>query len=135
MSKPILSKSLSEFWGKRWNLGFRQLAHDLIFRPLHKHTGVAAAGMLVFVASGLIHDLVISMPARGGYGLPTAYFMLQGLGVTLERSGFGRSLRLQRGPIAWIFMFVVIAAPAFWLFHPPFVRRVIIPFMHAIHAL
>jgi hypothetical protein len=135
MSKPILSKSLSEFWRRRWNLGFRQLAHDLIFRPLHKRTGVAAAGMLVFVVSGLIHDLVISMPARGGYGLPTAYFTLQGLGVTLERSGLGRSLRLQRGPIAWIFMFIVIAAPAFWLFHPPFVRRVIIPFMHAIHAL
>jgi hypothetical protein len=26
----------SEFWGKRWNLGFRQLAHEFIFRPLQK---------------------------------------------------------------------------------------------------
>src|SRR5260370_3425392 len=86
MSKPILSKTLSEFWGKRWNLGFRQLAHDLIFRPLHKRTGVAAAGLLVFFASGLIHDLGISLPARGGYGLPTGYFVLQSLGGTLERS-------------------------------------------------
>jgi alginate O-acetyltransferase complex protein AlgI len=135
MSKPILSRSLSEFWGKRWNLGFRQLAHDLIFRPLHKRTGVAAAGLLVFVASGLIHDLVISLPARGGYGLPTAYFMLQGLGVTLERSGFGRQHGLQTGLTAWIFMLIVSAAPAFWLFHPPFVLRVILPFMRAIHAL
>jgi hypothetical protein len=75
MSKPILSKSLSEFWGKRWNLGFRQLAYDFLFRPLHKHIGVAASSFLVFVASGLIHDLVISLPARGGYGLPTAYFV------------------------------------------------------------
>jgi hypothetical protein len=135
MSKPLLSKSLSEFWGKRWNLGFRQLAHDLIFRPLYKRTGVAAAGLLVFVASGLIHDLVISMPARTGYGLPTGYFVLQGLGVTLERSVLGRQLGLQSGPSAWTFMLVVTAAPAFWLFHPPFVLRVIIPFMRAIHAL
>jgi Membrane bound O-acyl transferase family len=135
MSKPILSKTLSEFWGKRWNLGFRQLAHDLIFRPLHKRTGVAAAGLLVFVASGLIHDLVISLPARGGYGLPTGYFMLQGLGVTLERSALGKWLGLQKGLTAWLFMLIVAAAPAFWLFHPPFVLRVIIPFMHAIHAL
>ena len=97
MSKPILSKTLSEFWGKRWNLGFRQLAHDLIFRPLHRRIGVAAAGLLVFVASGLIHDLVISLPARGGYGLPTGYFILQGLGVTLERSALGRRLGLQKG--------------------------------------
>ncbi len=135
MSKPILSKSLSEFWGKRWNLGFRQLAHDLIFRPLHRRIGVAAAGMLVFVASGLIHDLVISLPARGGYGLPTAYFVLQGLGVTLERSTLGRKLGLQKGLAAWIFLLVVAAGPAFWLFHPPFVQRVILPFMRAVHAL
>ena len=135
MSKPILSKTLSEFWSKRWNLGFRQLAHEFIFRPLHKRTGVAVAGLLVFAASGLIHDLVISLPARGGYGLPTGYFVIQGLGVTLERSALGRMLRLQRGPIAWIFMIIVTAAPAFWLFHPPFVLRVILPFMRAIHAL
>jgi D-alanyl-lipoteichoic acid acyltransferase DltB (MBOAT superfamily) len=135
MSKPILSKTLSEFWGKRWNLGFRQLAHEFIFRPLYKRTGVAVAGLLVFVVSGLIHDLVISLPARGGYGLPTAYFIVQGLGVTLERSALGRKLGLQKGTAGWIFMLVVTAAPAFWLFHPPFVLRVILPFMHAIHAL
>jgi hypothetical protein len=135
MSKPIRSKTLSEFWGKRWNLGFRQLAHDLIFRPLHKRTGVAMAGLLVFVASGLIHDLVISLPARGGYGLPTGYFILQGLGVTFERSAVGRRLGLQKGPTAWIFMVLLTAGPAFWLFHPSFVLRVILPFMRAIHAL
>jgi hypothetical protein len=135
MSKPILSKTLSEFWGKRWNLGFRQLAYDLIFRPLHKQIGVAAASLLVFLASGVIHDLVISLPARGGYGLPTAYFMLQGLGVTLERSGFGRRLGLQKGIAGRCFMLAVAAGPTFWLFHPPFVLRVIIPFMFAIRAL
>src|ERR1019366_538420 len=135
MSKPVLSKTLSEFWGKRWNLGFRQLAHDLIFRPLHKRVSVAAAGLLVFVASGLIHDLVISVPARGGDGLPPGYFVLQGLGVTLERSTLGGRLGLQKGPVAWIFLLIVTAAPAFWLFHPPFVLRVILPFMHAVHAL
>jgi hypothetical protein len=135
MSKPILSKTLSEFWGKRWNLGFRQLAHDFVFGPLYKRVGVAAAGLLVFVASGLIHDLVISVPARGGYGLPTGYFVLQGLGVTLERSNFGRRIGLQNGPVAWIFLVIVAAAPAFWLFHPPFVLRVILPFMRAVHAL
>jgi hypothetical protein len=91
--------------------------------------------MLVFVASGLIHDLVISFPARGGYGLPTAYFILQGLGVMLERSRWGRKFGLQKGLIAWIFLLIVAAAPAFWLFHPPFVLRVILPFMQAIHAL
>jgi Membrane bound O-acyl transferase family len=135
MASPILSKSLREFWGKRWNLGFRQLAHDFIFRPLQKHTGASVAGLLVFVVSGLIHDLVISVPARGGYGLPTAYFIVQGLGVVLERSALARRIGLQKKLPARIFTLVVTVAPVFWLFHPPFVQRVIIPFMQAIRAL
>jgi Membrane bound O-acyl transferase family len=97
MAAPLRSRSLSEFWGRRWNLGFRQLAHDLVFSPLHRSLGVGVAGFLVFVASGLIHDLVISVPARGGYGRPTAYFVLQGLGVAVDRSSFGRKLGLRDG--------------------------------------
>src|SRR5271156_6991301 len=78
MAAPLRSTSLSEFWGNRWNLGFRQLSHDLIFRPLLKSCGAGIAGFLVFLASGLLHDFVISFPAHGGYGLPTAYFVVQG---------------------------------------------------------
>ena len=135
MSAPLRSTSLSEFWGKRWNLGFRQLAHELIFRPLHRTLGAATAGFLVFVASGLIHDLVISLPARAGYGLPTAYFVLQGAGMTVEHSEFGKRLGLGHGVRGWSFMALFLAGPAFWLFHPWFVLRVILPFMQAIHAL
>jgi hypothetical protein len=135
MSAPLRSASLSEFWGKRWNLGFRQLSYDLIFAPLHKKLGVGFTTFLVFVVSGLIHDLVISVPARGGYGLPTAYFVLQGLGVAFERSPSGKELGLRRGLRGWLFMGVVTVGPVFWLFHPPFVLHVIIPFMKAIHAL
>ncbi len=135
MSAPLRSASLSEFWGKRWNLGFRQLAHDLVFGPLHKSLGVATASLLVFVVSGLIHDLVISVPARAGYGLPTAYFVLQGFGVLVERSRFGRQLRLREGISGRLFMVLFTAAPVFWLFHPPFVLHVIIPFLKAVNAL
>lgn len=135
MSSPLRSTSLSEFWGKRWNLGFRQLSYDLIFRPLQKSWGVWAAGFLVFIASGVIHDLVISLPARGGYGLPTTYFVFQGLGVTVERSKFGKLLSLREGFRGWLFTVVITAGPAFWLFHPPFVLHVILPFMKAVHAL
>jgi Membrane bound O-acyl transferase family len=135
MSAPLLSQSLSEFWGKRWNLGFRQLSHDLIFGPLHRDIGVGLASFLVFAASGLIHDLVISVPARGGYGLPTIYFVLQGLGVTIERSSFGKVAGLRRGLRGWFFMAAFTLGPVGLLFHPPFVLRVIIPFMRAIHCL
>jgi Membrane bound O-acyl transferase family len=135
MSAPLRSRSLGDFWGKRWNLGFRQLAHELIFRPLHRKLGADAAGLLVFMISGLIHDLVISLPARGGYGLPTLYFLLQGTGITAERSRFGKRLGLGHGIRGWFFMMVFLTAPVYWLFHPWFVLRVILPFMRAIHAL
>ena len=135
MSAPLRSTSLSEFWGKRWNLGFRQLSYDLIFSPVQKSTGPLAAGFLVFLVSGLIHDLVISLPARAGYGLPTAYFVLQGIGVAFERSNPGQRLGLRQGLRGWFFMAVFTAGPVFWLFHPWFVVRVILPFLQAIHAL
>ena len=135
MSAPLRSTSLGEFWGKRWNLGFRQLAHELVFRPLHRPLGAATASFLVFVASGLIHDLVISLPARAGYGLPTAYFVLQGAGVAIEHSGFGKRLDLGHEARGWLFTAALVGGPAFWLFHPWFVERVILPFMQAIHAL
>jgi hypothetical protein len=135
MQAPLRSTSLGEFWGKRWNLGFRYLAHELIFRPMYRKLGAGVAGFLVFVASGLIHDFVISLPARGGYGLPTLYFVIQGLGVMFERSGLGKLMGLAQGVRGWCFMIVFLVAPVFWLFHPWFVLRVILPFMRAIRAL
>ncbi len=135
MSAPLRSTSLGEFWGKRWNLGFRQLAHELIFRPLYRTLGAETAGFLVFAVSGLLHDFVISLPAGAGYGLPTAYFLLQGAGVKAERSKFGKQLGLGQGVSGWLFTMVFLVVPVFWLFHPWFVLRVILPFMRAIHAL
>ena len=46
MSAPLRSTSLGEFWGKRWNLGFRQLSHELIFRPLVSKAGCGRGWLL-----------------------------------------------------------------------------------------
>jgi hypothetical protein len=135
MRNPIAAQSLSEFWSLRWNRGFTDLAHRHIFKPLLPRLGLTAAMLLTFLASGLVHDLVISVPARGGYGLPSAYFLLQGLGILFERSRTGRKAGLRHGIRGRLFALTVAAAPAFWLFHPPFVSRVIIPFMQVIKAI
>lgn len=132
MQHPLESQSLSEFWGKRWNLGFRKLTHGLVFLPLQKRLGIVPATLGAFLASGLIHDLVISVPARAGYGLPTAYFLVQGLGVLAERSGAGRRLGLGRGMRGRLWMGLVTAGPVIILFHPWFVMRVMLPFLHAV---
>jgi hypothetical protein len=134
MQAPIKSSSLGDFWGHRWNSAFNQLAHEVVFRPLFRRVGSACSTMAVFLVSGVLHDLLISMPARGGYGLPTAYFLLQGFGLLFERSRLGRGMGLRHGWPGRCFAIALTALPAFWLFHPVFVSRVIIPFLYAIHA-
>ena len=135
MNAPLRSTSVTEFWGQRWNGAFNDLAMRLVFRPAARHLGITGATLLAFLTSGLVHELVISLPANAGYGLPSAYFFVQALGVLTERSVVGDQLGLRAGIRGWLFTMVVAAGPAFWLFHPPFVRQVIIPFMQAIGAL
>ncbi len=129
MRAPLLSTSLSEFWGKRWNLGFHQLVYSSVFDPVRRKAGKPAAILAAFLASGLIHDLVISFPAGGGYGLPTTYFLIQGIDILMERSSLGRRLGIGQGLRGRLFALLFTAAPVFWLFHPVFVHRVILPFL------
>jgi alginate O-acetyltransferase complex protein AlgI len=126
MQRPFASDSLTEFWS-RWNRGFRDIASVLIFRPLRKHIGVSRAMLATFLFSGVVHDLVISVPARAGFGLPTLYFMLQGFGILIDRSIPARYALARR-----LLLYVTAAAPIGLLFHPPFVREVYVPFLHAI---
>ncbi|HKS82758.1 MAG TPA: membrane bound O-acyl transferase family-domain-containing protein [Candidatus Acidoferrales bacterium] len=131
MRSPLAARSLSEFWGKRWNMGFRQLSHRLVYEPVRRWTGRPVAVMAAFLTSGVIHDVVISVPARAGYGLPTAYFLLQGAGVLLERSSIGRRLGIQGGWRGWAFGVACVGLPTYGLFHPAFVRNVMLPFFAA----
>jgi len=134
MQNPLLAKSLADFWGGRWNTAFNELAFRFTFRPLRRWTTPTVATLAVFGLSGIIHELVISLPAHGGYGLPTLYFLAQGLGVITERSRWGRKLGLGRGVRGWGFTLLVTAGPVFWLFHPPFINHVILPMLTAIGA-
>jgi alginate O-acetyltransferase complex protein AlgI len=134
MRGPLLATSLGDFWGARWNTGFHTLAHQFAFRPLHRLLGRTLAVLAVFLLSGLVHELVITLPARGGYGLPTVYFLLQGLGLVLERSPLGRKLGLGAGVRGRVFALILVAVSAFWLFPPVFVRNVILPMLHALGA-
>ncbi len=132
MNTPIASLSVAEFWGRRWNSGFRDLAHPLLFVPLSHKLGAGAGLWASFAVSGLLHELVISVPAGGGYGLPTMYFLIQALGICVERRG---DIALKSRATRWLFTHAFTVLPAFFLFHPPFVERVMVPFFRAIGAL
>ncbi|MBI3857413.1 MAG: hypothetical protein HY293_17135 [Planctomycetes bacterium] len=115
---PAASRSLGEFWGRRWNLAFHAVARDFVFRPVARRWGAAAGILATFLFSGLLHEVLLSLPAGGGYGLPTAYFALHGLLVLAER-------RWSLGGRAWTLFWVLAPAPL--LFHPWFVKAIILP--------
>ncbi len=134
MRSPIGATSLGRFWGGRWNRAFTDWMQPHLFVPLAKRLGARDAMLCVFLASGLLHELVISLLAGGGYGLPTTYFAVQAAGFCLERGSFGRRLGLGRGFCGWLFTVIVTAGPLPLLFHPVFVRNVILPMLRAIGA-
>jgi len=131
MNAPCMASSLSDFWGRRWNLAFRDLAHTYVFRPCVGSLGVAGATMAVFLVSGVIHDLVISAAARAGYGWPTLYFIVQGFGLLFERSRIGRRSGLGKGVTGRLYCAVIVLGPVGMLFHCPFVEHVVIPMLRA----
>src|SRR5690606_36711138 len=113
---------------------FRDIAFRFLFRPLTVRVGPRAALFGAFLFSGLVHDLVITVPAGGGYGGPTAFFLVQALGLTAGRSEAGRAIGLGRGPAGWLLTAAVVVAPVPLLFPPAFLERVIVPFLLAIGA-
>lgn len=132
MRWPVLATSLTDFWSRRWNLAFRDLTHRFVFRPLAARMGGLTALWIGFLISGLIHDAVVSLPARGGYGWPTLFFLLQAAGISLERSRLGRAAGLGRSLRGWAFAALVLVLPAPLLFHQPFREQIVLPMLDAI---
>jgi len=84
---PILSRSLSEFWGRRWNLSVRDMLYEHCFRPLRARAGPEIAVIGTFGASALLH-FWLTLAAAG----PTmaasmaSYFLIEGALVLAERA-------------------------------------------------
>jgi hypothetical protein len=125
---PEQSASLRDFWGRRWNTAFSDLTSLAVYRPLTRrfgpHAGVAGA----FVFSGVLHELAISVPARGGYGTPLLYFLLHGALVALERALDARGL-FPSGPWARLWTAAWLIVPVGLLFHAPFREAIVLPLL------
>ncbi|MDA7673458.1 DCC1-like thiol-disulfide oxidoreductase family protein [Verrucomicrobiales bacterium] len=121
MNEPWVAKTLGEFWGPRWNRAFSDWARIHVFRPLVRKFGVTKGTFAGFFASAVAHEIAISVPALGGFGLPTLYFFIQAAVLLAQRKY--KPLRNR---------FVTLAAvliPAPILFHIPFIERVFAPMM------
>jgi len=86
-------------------------------RPIGEKFGKKWGLMAVFVVSGLLHELAITLPVQNGYGLPLLYFTGHGFLVLLENRlgrSFGKILTL-----------LAVGIPLGFLFPPAFQDHVI----------
>ncbi|MBC7782519.1 MAG: hypothetical protein H7144_01660 [Burkholderiales bacterium] len=128
MHNPAVSRSVGEFWGRRWNMAFRDIAFRFLFRPLTRRIGPAWATMVGFVVSGVAHEMAITFPAGAGYGRPTLFFVIQGIAMLVERRGLGARLR------GHMWTVLVTAGSLAVLFPPEFFDRVIAPMIRAVRS-
>jgi len=125
---PLRSRSLGEFWGRRWNLAFSEMAAVAVYRPLVGRLGRRGATAAAFLYSGLVHELAISVPVMAGFGLPVFYFVLHGGLVLLERRLERAGRPVDRVPwVGRLWTLAWLAVPLPILFHPYFLGGVVWP--------
>lgn len=124
---PYKSKSLKEFWGKRWNMAFSEMTALIIYKPLIGKLGRATAMISAFLVSGILHEIAISLPVEAGYGFPLLFFVVHAIGMILERQ-VGWVKRIVAHNIyarIWVYAWLLLPMPL--LFHSSFLELVIIP--------
>lgn len=80
----------------------------------------------MFLVSGLLHEMAISLPVGRGYGGPLGYFVLHG-GLVLAEEGLAAKGRPVTGIFGrfWTLAWLVLPLPI--LFHRAFVSEVLLP--------
>jgi alginate O-acetyltransferase complex protein AlgI len=123
---PAASTSLADFWGRRWNRVFSGMLREVLFLPLARRVGAAAALAAVFLYSGLMHEN-FSVAARSGYGLPLLYFVIQFAGTWLESRGAVRRALQRRPWLGRLWTADVVLGPCLLLVHEGFRREYGVP--------
>jgi hypothetical protein len=110
LENPLKSKSLSEFWGRRWNTWCEDWLRQVIYTPLRSHRFLAI--LIVFLFTGLTHELLINLPTfliiqKNLFGSMIAYFIFQAAGLSLDKTLIKNHAKIQR-----IFLWVVVLIPS-----------------------
>jgi hypothetical protein len=122
---PYKSRSLKEFWGKRWNLAFSEMTAVIAYRPLKSVINPGSALVLSFLLSGLLHEIAISLPVGSGFGLPMAYFGIHAFAMQLETRSRIVQRMLSQPLLAhlWVLTWLIVPMPL--LFHKAFIEGVL----------
>lgn len=120
---PLMSRSLTDFWGRRWNLAYVELNLAWLLPLLRPRLG-RWAKPAAFGFSGLFHELAISVPVGRGYGGPMAYFTIHAVLAHLEPR-----LCVARwpAPLARLWTWAWLLVPLPLLFHSAFRDALVVP--------
>jgi len=107
--RPWRSRTLAEFWGRRWNRLFGDWFRQVCFRPFSRRP--TAAVIIAFTVSALVHEALVSVPFwvvydGNRFGWMLGYFSVQAVGIVIERQWLRSCPRLNR-----VFVWLVVLAP------------------------
>jgi hypothetical protein len=83
--RPYLSSSLRDFWSFRWNRAFVDMNKIFIMGPLRNKVPLALLTFSIFAVSGILHEIGISYVDGVSWGSPLLYFVIQGVGMEVEK--------------------------------------------------
>ncbi len=110
---PVVSLTLSEFWGRRWNRTVSKWLYSFAFLPVTRRLGVLWGTGAAFAASTALHFWTAAVPLDWIAGIwMGSFFVIQGLLVALERP-----LRVSAWPPplrrTWTLAWLVVTSPLF----------------------
>jgi hypothetical protein len=110
---PLLSRSLGDFWGKRWNLWVQDWLRD----TSHRYRRFLKRKIFIsFLFSGFFHEIMVNLPYflfyhESYFGNMTSYFMIQAIGLWVEKKILTKTSFLLKRVYLWIF--ILLPSPLF----------------------
>ncbi|KAM3244215.1 hypothetical protein ACQJBY_055877 [Aegilops geniculata] len=117
--RPLLASSLSDFWGRQWNLVMSGILRAAVYDPMQARVGKPVGIMATFLVSGLMHEAMMCyITLRRPTGAMLAFFILHGAARVAEDWCSARGLRPRPRVVRMLLVWVSFVSTAFWLILP-----------------
>lgn len=112
--RPLTSPSLSQFWGRRWNLWVQDWLKDISAALGRRPRAIQI--LMTFLISGFFHEVMINFPywivtGKSYFGTMMLYFLIQALGLYGDKKFIKHSHPKIRRVYLWLF--VIVPSPLF----------------------
>jgi hypothetical protein len=110
---PVLSLSLSEFWGRRWNRVVGHWLFTALYRPLALRGKPVLAVLAAFVGSAILHQYFTWAAVGFGWSLIMASFFLLQVPLLLLEAALGQQRWPRPARRAWTVACLLLSSPLF----------------------